>query len=141
VISFDRASRGRRRHGSANGRVLVEVGLALQRGHRDSARRGRGVGWAGILHRLGLVLVFLGFCTAAAGFLIFLMDAAAWAIVGRWQTTSLLSLFGPLAAHPFDFLDALKVGLWIQPIWLLMIALGAFLALFGSIVLKDGPLE
>ena len=94
-----------------------------------------------MIHRLGLGLVFIGFCTAIAGLLILMLDAAVWAISGQWQSTSFGTLFGPLPAAPFSDLRALKVGLWIQPVWVLMMGVGALLALFGSVLLSDDPAD
>ena len=90
-----------------------------------------------VLQRLGTGLVFLGFCMAAAGVLIVALDAVVWVISGHWQSASLWSLFGPLQTHPFSNWEALKVGLWVQPIWVLMVLLGGLWGLLGSILIKD----
>jgi hypothetical protein len=91
------------------------------------------------LHRLGLALVFMGFCAAMAGLFVVLLDAAAWAVAGHWQSTSPSSLLGPLPAHAFGSWEALKIGLWVQPVWVLMISTGGFLALLGSVLIDDDP--
>jgi hypothetical protein len=90
-----------------------------------------------VIRGLALGLVFIGFCTAIASLLVLLIDAAAWAITGHWQSTSFVSLFGALPVQPFSNWKALLIGLSVQPVWVLMMGVGALTALFGSLLLPD----
>jgi len=87
-------------------------------------------------HRFGYALVTGGLCLVLAGLMIVVYDASQWWTLSAWPDTSLRALFGPLAREESE-LGALKAGLWVQPLWLLMAAGGALVALLGSVFMDD----
>jgi hypothetical protein len=88
-------------------------------------------------HRLGLGMAHWGFYLVLGACLVALRDAVHWLLEGEWSDTSLRALLGALPRHQWSHWEALKVGLWVQPVWLLMVVAGAFLALAGSVLMKD----
>jgi len=88
-------------------------------------------------HKIAKVLVASGLTLALAAAMIGFYDAARWFVTGIWADTSLHGLLGPLPSLEPGELRSLKLGLWVQPVWLLLAIGGALIALFGSGLMDD----
>jgi hypothetical protein len=88
-------------------------------------------------HKTGKILVASGLTLALAAAMIGFYDAAVWFATGTWADTSLHGLLGPLPPLEPGELRSLELGLWVQPVWLLLALGGAILAMFGSALMDD----
>jgi hypothetical protein len=100
-----------------------------------SLRQGSGGGRTS--DRWGGLLVTLGFSCAVAALMVGLYCNVCSVMAPGGAGTSLSALLGPLPGRPGTSWESLKVGIWAQPVWLLMLATGGFAALLGSIFIDD----